>query len=92
MPVVFVHGVGVRAGPEYWADLELRKSLMRGFLFEPLGLPASTTVHCEATSSRAWAIADGAHAHETRTGPAGTALTARTSEVPTAHERLPLPQ
>ena len=44
MPVVFVHGVGVRTGPEYWADLELRKSLIRDFLFEPLGLTRSTTI------------------------------------------------
>lgn len=44
MPVVFVHEVGTRTSPKYWSDVEMRKSLVRDFLFEPLGLPTSTSI------------------------------------------------
>lgn len=44
MPVVFVHGVGTRTSPRYWADVEMRKRLVRDFLFKPLGLPESTSI------------------------------------------------
>lgn len=44
MPVVFVHGVGTRTSPRFWSDLEVRSRLVRDFLFEPLGLPASSSV------------------------------------------------